>query len=116
MRKLLEDLIFIGVVKETYKVFGKSWTLKTLTADENLQAITSTRSYDDLSRSNAVKIAALARSIVEVDNVELTDLNEKIEFLGKAQQPLIDMLYEKFGELQNSQEESLKDLEESVKK
>jgi len=116
MRKALEDLIFVGVVKETYKLFGKDWTLKTLTNDEQLQATTSTRDYDNLSRVAAIKISTLARSITDVNDIELTDVLEKIELLGKMQQPIIDLLFDKYVALQKIQDEALKDINQDIKK
>lgn len=108
MRKALEDLIFIGDIKETYRLFGKDWTLKTLTMDDQLKATSSTRDYDNVSRLNALKVALIARSLIEVNNNELKDLSEKIDFLGKLQQPLVDLLYEKYTDLQSKQDEALK--------
>jgi hypothetical protein len=110
MRKALEDLIFIGTLEETYTLFKKDWRLKTLTSDEQLLAASSTRDYDQLSRVYALKIATLSRSIIEVNNIELKDLDEKIDLLRKMQQPLIDMLYDKYLDLQRKQDEALKDL------
>lgn len=115
MRKVLEDLLFVGTVKETYKIFGKSWVLKTLTSDEQLAATSSTSDYDNVSRINALKIALLSRSLCEIDGTELKDVKEKIEFLGQLQQPVIDILYLKFNELQKEQDKSLKNMEEEIK-
>lgn len=115
MRKILEDLLFVGTVKETYKIFGKEWVLKTLTSDEQLQATSSTSDYDNVSRINALKIALLSRSICEIDGVELKDLREKIEFLGKLQQPVVDMLYVKFNELQKEQNKSIEEMDSEIK-
>lgn len=115
MRKILEDLIFIGEVKETYTVCGKQWVLKTLTSEEQLTATASTRDYDNISRVNALKRAYLARSIIEVDNIPLRDINEKIEFLGTLQQPIIDLLYDKYLDVQKKQDEELKDFEDDLK-
>ena len=110
MRKALEDLIFIGNLQETYTLFNKTWTLKTLTSDEQLQVANSTRDYDNLARLQAIKIATLARSILEIDNIELKDVNEKIELLSKLQQPIVDLLYNKYLELQKKQDDEFKSL------
>ena len=115
MRQILEDLIFLGNLKETYKLFNKEWTLRTLTSDENLQVTNITSQYDQLSRINAIKIATLARSIVEIDNTELKDLDEKVKFLSKLQQPIIDLLYAKYNELLQKQNEEMKNLDEDLK-
>lgn len=115
MRKVLEDLIFIGTVKETFTVFQKEWVFKTLTADEQLQATVSTGEYDNVSRINAIKIALLARSLCEVNGTELNDINEKIKFLGQLQQPVVDMLYVKYRELQDKQDQELKEMGNDIK-
>lgn len=115
MRKILEDLIFVGVVKETYKIFGKDWTLKSLTSDEQLQATSSTGEYDNVSRINALKIALVSRALCEIDGVELDDVSEKITFLGKMQQPVVDMLYSKYTDLQSKQNDALKEMGNDIK-
>lgn len=115
MRKSLEELIFVGTLKKSYKLFGKEWTFKTLSSDEQLQATSSTGDYDNISRMSAFKIAVLARSLVEIDNIELTDVREKIELLGKMQQPVIDMLYNRFTELQNEQDKALREMDSEIK-
>jgi hypothetical protein len=111
MRKILEDLILIGNLQESYTLFNREWVLKTLNSDEMLQVTNSTRDYDQLSRLQAIKLATLARSIVEVNNVELKDINEKIEFLSQLQQPIIDLLYTKYMELQKKQDDEFKAME-----
>lgn len=115
MRKVLEDLIFVGVVKETYKIFGKEWTLKSLTSDEQLQATSSTGDYDNVSRISALKIALVARALCEIDGVQLDDVSEKITFLGKMQQPVVDMLYNKYTDLQSKQNDALKEMSVDIK-
>lgn len=112
MRKVLEDLVFIGRVEKEVPVFGKKWTLTTLTSDEQLEATSSTGNYDTLARVNALKIEILARSLKKVENVELDGLAEASEFVGKLQTPVINALFAKYEELQAEQDESLKDLED----
>ena len=115
MRKILEDLIFVGELKETYKVYGKTWVLKALNADEQLAATSSTKSYDNVARIPAIKIAVVARSLKSVNNIELNDLTEKIEFLGSLPPQIVDALYEKYLELQKKQKDSLNEMETELK-
>lgn len=115
MRQILEDLIFIGTLRETYKLFNKEWTLRTLTADEIIQVTGYSSKYDQLSKINAIKVGTLARSLVSIDNVELKDLDEKIEFLSKLQQPIIELLYNKYEDLLKKQNEEMKNLDENLK-
>lgn len=110
MRKALEDLIFIGRIQETYKIFGKNFTLSTLTSSEQLEATAATDGYDTLSRVNALKIEILARSLKKVEDIELNDVAEKVEFIGKLQMPIINELFAKYEELQKRQDDALKDL------
>lgn len=112
MRKILEDLIFIGKVEKDYTVFGKQWTLSTLTSDEQLEATSATASYDTLARVNALKIEILARSLKKIEGVELNDIAETSEFVGKLQGPVINALFSKYEELQKEQDDALKDLED----
>lgn len=115
MRKVLEDLVFIGTVTEKYKLFGKDWVLKTLNSNELLEASSSTERYDSLARIGAMKITLLSRSLIEVNGIELKDINEKLELLGKLQQPLIDVLFEKYEELQKKQNDAISEMESDIK-
>ena len=115
MRKVLEDMIFIGCVKETYKLFNKEWTLKSLTADEIVEASLITRDYDQLSRINAIKVSTLTRSLVALDGEELTDLDEKAKFFSKLQQPVIDIIYNKYIELQKKKKNEIDNLNNEIK-
>ena len=64
---------------------------------------------------DALKIALVSRALCEIDGVELNDLSEKIEFLGKMQQPVVDMLYNKYIDLQTKQNEALKEMSTDIK-
>ena len=67
MRKILEDLIFLGVTGDTVKLYGKEWKLQSLSADEHLAATNATAEYDTLSRIFALKmeiILSLLRYLV----------------------------------------------------
>lgn len=112
MRKSLEDLIFIGRIDKTFNVFGKKWTLSTLTSSEQLEATSATDGFDTLSRVPALKIAILARSVKKVEDIELNDVKENSEFIGKLQMPLINELFSKYEELQREQDDALKNLDD----
>lgn len=112
MRKALEDLVFIGKLEENFVVFGKNFTLSTLTSNEQLSATSATDGYDTLARVNALKIEILARSLRKVEDVELTDIQESAEFVGKLQMPIINELFSKYEVLQKKQDDALKELNE----
>jgi hypothetical protein len=112
MRKSLEDLVFIGHVDKTFKVFGKNWTMSTLTSSQQLDATAATDGYDTLARVNALKIEILARALKKIEDVELNDLAEAVEFVSSLQMPLINTLFIKYEELQQEQDNALKDLDE----
>lgn len=112
MRKVLEDLIFIGAVKEPITVFGHTWVLETLNSDQQLDVMTVTGNYDTLTRIYAIKTEIVARALKEVDGEPLNDLQEKIEFIKKLQQPVINKLYEEYEKIQTKQNETLKDMNE----
>ena len=112
MRKVLEDLIFLGATDDTVKVFGKNWKLQTLAADEHLSATNATSNYDTLSRIFALKIEILARSLKSIDDVNITDFVEGLEVARKLQPAIINRLYEEYEKLQQKQNTSLNDLDE----
>lgn len=112
MRKVLEDLIFIGAVKEPVTLFGHTWVLETLNADQQLDVMTATGHLDTLARIYAIKTEILARALKEVDGEPLNDLAEKIDFIKKLQQPIINKLYDEYEKIQTKQNETLKDIDE----
>ena len=111
MRKVLEDLILDTSIRETYTIYGKKWTLKTLSSEEQLDATASTKNYDNVSRIQAVKTAILARAVVEYEGIELNKTDENIEFLGKFPSVVIESLYINQLELQKKLDDSFKDLD-----
>lgn len=112
MRKVLEDLIFLGSMKETYELFGKKWTLRTITSDEQLKATIATANFDLVTKLHALKMEILAYSLEAIDNVVLNDSGETIEFLRKLPMQVINTLFEKYDELQLKQNEALENSEE----
>ena len=112
MKKVLEDLIFLGSATETVKVFGKEWKLKTLNSEEQLEVSNNTSGYETLSRIFALKLEILSRSVIEIDGVTLTEEDNLLEFFKKLQPVLINKLYDEYEKLQQKQADSLKDLDE----
>ncbi len=112
MRKLLEDLVFIGAAEDTVTLFGKLWKLRTLTSEEHLEATSVTGNYETYSRIYALKMEILSRSLIEVDNIPLLDKNETSEFVKKLQPPVVNKLYDEYEKILKKQDDSLKDLNE----
>lgn len=112
MRKALQDLVFIGRLEEKFTVYGRDFTLATLTSSSQLDATSATDGYDTLSRVNALKIQILSRSLKKVGDVEVNDISEAIEFMGQLQMPIINELFTKYESLQKQQDDALKNLDE----
>lgn len=112
MRKALEDLIFIGKIEETFPLVGKKWTLKTITSEEQVEATSNTANLDNLARITALKIEILGFALTKVDDIELNDPEETVEFVKRLQTPLINALFTKYEELQAKQDEALTELDE----
>lgn len=111
MRKVLEDLIFLGNIKEEVSLFGKKWVMETINSEQQLEVMSVTGNQDTLTRIYAIKIEILARAIKSVDDVLLSDLEENLEFIKKMQQPVVNKLYDEYEKLQQKQDDSLKDME-----
>lgn len=112
MRKILQDLVFIGATEDIVKAFGKEWKLKTLTSEEHLEATNATGDFDPLSRIYALKMEILSRSLKSINEIELIDKGEAMEVVKQLQPPIVNKLYEEYEKLQKKQNESLSDLEE----
>jgi hypothetical protein len=112
MRKILEDLIFLGAAEETVKLYGKDWTLRTLTSDEHLAATNATGEYDTLSRIYALKMEIVGRALKGVDDITITGVPEGLELVKRLQPPIVNKLYDEYEKLQQKQTESLSSLDE----
>ncbi|MNB89769.1 hypothetical protein D3C75_368150 [compost metagenome] len=105
-------MIFLGRLEKEFTLLGKKWTLSTLSSDEQVAATAATGDLETISRINALKIHFLARSIKKIDNEEIIDFNEGYELVSQLQFPVVNALYTRYQELQEEQDEALKNLDE----
>ena len=113
MRKALTDLIFLGVIKETVEIGGHTWTLQTLTTEEQLEATSATGNYTDyVAKVYSLTIEILTRALKMVDNDPLNDKAETTEFVKQLQPIIINKLYEEYQKIQDKQNKSLESIEE----
>lgn len=112
MRKIFEDLVFLGKLEKDVKLYGKIWTFTTLTAEEQVEATAVTGQLEPIARINALRVQLLARSLRKIDGNEIVDKEEALEIVRSLQFPIINALYEKYEELQSEQEKSLKNIDE----
>lgn len=112
MRKIFEDLVFIGRIEKDVKVFGTTWTLSTLTAEEQVEATAATGELETIARINALRVQFLARSIKKINGEAVIDKNEGLEIIASLQYPVINGLYQKYEEIQKEQEEALQNIDE----
>jgi hypothetical protein len=112
MRKIFEELIFVGRIEKEFDLYGHKWLLSTLTTEEQVEATASTGGFDNISRVNAIKMQFLSKALKSVDGHKMLDANESYELLGKMQYPVLNSLFEKYEELQQEQDDTLKSLDE----
>ena len=112
MRKILEDLIFLGRIEDEVTILGKKWKLATLTSEEYVETTNNTAHYDTISRIYSLKIEILSRALKGIDDIVLDDAAETLELENKLQPALVNKLYEKYEEMQIKQNSSLEDLTE----
>ena len=112
MRKIFEDLIFVGKIDKEFDAYGRKWLLATLTTEEQIDATASTGNLDTISRVNAIKMQILSKSLKSVDGHKFLDSGETLDLLSKIQYPLLNTLFNKYEELQQDQDDALKNLDE----
>jgi hypothetical protein len=112
MRKIFEDLIFVGRIEKEFDLYGRKWLLATLTTEEQVEATSVTGNFDTISRVNAIKMQILCRALKSIDGNKFLDFNEAFEVLGKMQYPVLNSLFNKYEDLQKDQDDSLKQLDE----
>jgi len=113
MRKALNDLIFLGVIKETVEVGGHKWGLQTLTTEEQLEATNATANYSDyIVKVYSLTIEILTRALKSVDDQPLDDKAETAEFVKSLQPIIVNKLYEEYQKIQEKQNKSLESIDE----
>jgi len=113
MRKALNDLIFLGVIRETIEIGGHTWTLQTLTTEEQLEATSITSNYTEyITKVYSLTIEILIRALKMVDNEPLADKTEAAEFVKQLQPIIVNKLYEEYNKMQEKQNKSLESIDE----
>ena len=112
MRKIFEELIFVGRVDKEFDLYGHKWVFTTLTTEEQVEATASTGNFDTIARVNAIKMQLLSKSLKSIDGNKFLDAQEALELLGKMQYPILNSLFSKYEDLQQEQDETLKSLDE----
>ena len=115
MRKALNDLIFLGVIKETVEIAGHIWTIQTLTTEEQLEVTNAASNYNNHVLKISLTIETLLRAIKTVDNVLIIDKNEAAEFIKQLQPIIINKLYAEYIKIQEKQNKSLENIDEIKK-
>ena len=113
MKKTLDDLIFLGVIKETVEIGGHIWTLQTLTTEEQLEVTNATGNYTEyIAKLYSLTIEILIRSLKMVDDEPFTDRAETTEFIKQLQPIIVNKLYEEYNKMQEKQSKSLENIDE----
>ena len=112
MKKILEDLVLLGVVKEPIKLFNREFIMQTLTTEEHIEATNATGDFDPLTRIYALKVEILGRAIKSIDGEPIENKFEMLKTLRVMQAPAVHKLYENFEKLQIKQGEALSDFEQ----
>jgi len=109
-RSLLDKLIFAGKNEEDFEIGGVTFTLSSLSEDQNKSMVSYLFSLDETERISLTKSVAVASSLVRVDGIDIeliseeygdgdTDLIKKISIVSKMQSSVVNTLFEKFGEV-----------------
>jgi hypothetical protein len=112
MRDIFNDLVFLGRIEKEVKLFGKKWTLSTLTAEQQVEATAATSDLEAIARVNALKIQILSKSLKKINDIEFIDEREALEVVSGLQLPVVNALFTEYESVQREQDEKLKDLDE----
>lgn len=114
MKKELEKLIFEGVLTDTIKIWGKTWTLQTINISDRMDLSKKINSDNDNLNLLKLKVELIAKSLVSIDDIILDDIEEKLEFVNKLPLAVIDKLFSKFDEMTTTLNKTIddKDIEE----
>lgn len=131
-RDILKDLIMKGELKKSYKLFDHTWTLRALDQGDILLAVDDIKDSTETISGRMVSIAfsKVVYSIEEIDNVPIyqffpemlpTQFKSNTEYMIACKKALraylvgmppivIDMLYDKYLELEAERDKALADL------
>lgn len=104
LEKEFADLAKVGTHEKTFNRFGKTFKFRSLTAEQNLECLSSITTTDDFARVTQLGQLLLAKSLVEVSGHPI-DSDECMKFLSKMQKIVIDELSSCYEELRDEQEQ-----------
>ena len=121
----IEELILFNKLSEETTLLGRKVKWHTLDGEEYAQALSSTPTYDDVTRLQLLKIEKLARAIDSIDGQtwvslipqdkqnEIKPTQKARETISKWQRSVIDFFYFKFEQLESKSNKILEDLEKN---
>lgn len=113
---LAKELMSLGSTSVTVEIGGFSFELSTLTEKESKELIASLLSYDETDRIISSKSNSVAMSLKKVNGQSFDDIvmesdfipedlvnlsAKKMFFIGSLQAKVVDLLFEKYSELNN---------------
>lgn len=117
----LERIITTGYSEKEFKIINFKVKMRTLTAGETREIANDLSGYDDIAKYRGLQIKALSRCIMSINDkpVMYSPENEKDtitdekkyrqneEIIGKWQQKVVELFYNKYRELEDEQADFL---------
>ncbi len=107
MRKELEQIIFLGKLTDTIEIFGKVWTLQTMTFAEQADVVRKLNSTDDATNILSMKKQVIKKALISIDDIELNNEDEKEEFIDQLPVAVIDALFGKYDDMSKQLNDSI---------
>ena len=119
-----EELALLGNVKETVKVLGRTFVIKTLDSDEESAARSASSIFDQDTKTHVLKMEKLARAIETIDGVgfpvtpeeqskSITSLQKARVAVFKWHPPVVRRVYDELDRLEKRREQVIADLEKN---
>ena len=126
----LEKFVTLGRVNDEVDVFGDKIRMKVLNSGQRKEVLAESGHLDAVTRAYQIQLSTLARAIISINNrliqyvpeskdepiTEEKRIEQSKRVLEKIPQPVIDYLYERYGELLKKQESIIDELKKKYKK
>ena len=126
---LLERFVVMGKLTETVNVLGQEITIQILDSGEQREVFELTVNKDALARMRGIQHETLARAIVSINGSPISYvakekeekvskdmlITQNLETLKQANQGVVDLLFDKYEELNEKQNANIEDLKKKYK-
>lgn len=109
-------LIFVGKLSRVFEVLGQKVEFQTLDSQTLSEIAGQCSGLDVLARERRYSILSVAYSLARIGNYTFTKLEEKLNWVGRLQEPVLDLFVGHYVALRKEQRRLVDERADEIKK